>query len=125
MFLFTNGAGATSFSHDDIFGLADKLMALQVKLNVVPIDFMTTYDLAENNIDEEMLDSAQDTNARMLMELKRLAEDYVQIFPASLAIELYKRFRKKDTNPVARFKGFLEFAPGLEVEVSTYKAIRR
>ena len=61
----------------------------------------------------------------MLMHLKREADDYVQIFPASLAIELYKRFRKKDTSPVARYKGTLEFAPDLEIEVSTYKAIRR
>lgn len=29
----------------------------------------------------------------------------IQIFPASIAIELYKKFRKKDTNPVAIFKG--------------------
>ena len=49
----------------------------------------------------------------------------MQIFPASLAIDLYKKFRKKDTNPVARYKGFLELTPGLEIEVATYKAIRR
>ena len=49
----------------------------------------------------------------------------MQIFPASLAIELYKRFRKKDTSPVARFKGFLELGPGLEIEIATYKAVRR
>ena len=71
------------------------------------------------------MDALQDQNAVLLMELKRLAEDQVQIFPASLAIDLYRRFRKKDTGPVARYKGFLEFAPGMEVEVSTYKAIRR
>ncbi len=61
----------------------------------------------------------------MLMSLKALTEEYVQIFPASLAIELYRRFRKKDTNPVSRYKGTLEFAPGLEIDVNTYKAIRR
>lgn len=49
----------------------------------------------------------------------------MQIFPASLAIELYRRFRKRDTNPVAKFKGMMEIAPGLQVEVSTYKAVRR
>ena len=43
----------------------------------------------------------------MLIHLKNLAQDHVQIFPASLAIELYKQFRKKDTSPVARYKGFL------------------
>ena len=72
-----------------------------------------------------MMDSPQEENCRLLIELKNLAEDYVQIFPASLAIELYKRFRKKDTSPVARFKGFLELGPGLEIEIATYKAVRR
>lgn len=37
----------------------------------------------------------------------------VQIFPGSLAIELYKKFRKRDVNPVALFKGNLEIAPSL------------
>lgn len=59
------------------------------------------------------------------MEFKRLAEDHVQIFPASLAIELYKQFRKKDSSPVARYKGFFELTPGLEIEVATYKAVRK
>lgn len=54
-----------------------------------------------------MLDGNQELNAELLMEFKREAGDYLRIFPVSLAIELYKRFRKKDTSPVARFKGFL------------------
>ena len=57
----------------------------------------------------------QEENSQLLMHLKGLSEDFVQIFPASLAIELYKRFRKKDTSPVARYKGFLELTPGLEI----------
>jgi hypothetical protein len=106
--------------------LARKMARLQVKLNIVPIDFMVSYDLALNELEGEMLmEKTQEDNAQMLMQLKREAEDFIQIFPASLAIELYKRFRKRDTNPVARFKGILEMAPGLEIDVSTYKAIRR
>ena len=37
-----------------------------------------------------------------------------------MALELDKRFRKKDTNPVAKYKGALEFAPGLSAQVVTY-----
>lgn len=93
--------------------LADKLMSLDVKLNVVPIDFMVSYDQNDNKLDGEVMESVQENNAGLLMEFKRLAQDYVQIFPVALAIELYKKFRTKDTNPVARFKGFLELGPGL------------
>jgi hypothetical protein len=59
------------------------------------------------------------------MRLTELTSSHIQIFPASLAIELYKRFRKRDTNPVARYKGKLELSPGLEISISAYKAIRR
>ena len=60
MFLFTNGSGSTSYSREDIFELADRLMACQIRLNVVPIDFMTSYDLEENRLDGEMMESNQD-----------------------------------------------------------------
>jgi len=62
-----------------------------------------------------MLDPIQEANAQILIRLKELKADSIQVFPASLAIELYKKFRKRDTNPVARYKGKLELAPGLEV----------
>jgi hypothetical protein len=41
----------------------------------------------------------------MLIRFKSECPENIQIFPASLAIELYKKFRKRDTNPVALFKG--------------------
>ena len=95
MFLFTNGTGSSSFSLEDIPGLARKIINLQIKLNVIPIDFMVSYDPFLNELEGEMLiDKTQEENAQMLMALKREAEDFVQIFPASLAIELYKRFRR-------------------------------
>lgn len=72
-----------------------------------------------------MLEPVQERNAQMLMKLKGIVNDYVQIFPASLAIELYRKFRKKDTNPVALYKGVMEIAPGLGIDVCTYKAIKR
>lgn len=59
------------------------------------------------------------------MELKRLENDNVQIFPASIAIDLYKSFRKRDVNPIALFKGKFVIAPNMAIEVCTYKAIRK
>lgn len=47
------------------------------------------------------------------MQLREMASNHCQIFPASLAIDLYRRFRKRDTSPVARYKGLMEIAPGL------------
>jgi hypothetical protein len=41
-----------------------------------------------------------------------------------MAIELYKQFRKKETTPIAQFRGTLEIAPGLGIDVATYKKVR-
>jgi hypothetical protein len=61
------------------------------------------------------MEPVQEKNATLLLRLRELAPNHVQIFPASLAIELYRRFRRRDTNPVAKFKGVMEIAPGLQV----------
>jgi hypothetical protein len=118
--------GESDFDAQDVRTLATRLEDSGVKLNVIPIDFMTSYDAQNNELEGEMfLEPAQERNAQLLMRLRELALENAQIFPASLAIELYRRFRKKDTNPVARYKGVMEIAPGLEVDVCTYKAVRR
>jgi hypothetical protein len=39
------------------------------------------------------------------MDLKAEAEDNVMIIPDEIAIDLYRRFRKREVNPVAIFKG--------------------
>lgn len=87
---------------------------------------MENYDLEENVLEgESFLEPAQEKNAALLMKLRSREDDNIQIFPASLAIELYKKFRKRDVNPVALYRGNLEVSPGLCIEVATYKGIRR
>ena len=113
MFLFTNGSGASVLDVKDLRGIAERVGDLGVKVNIIPIDFMVSYHPAENSLGGEMMDGIQERNADMLMRLKEYESEFIQIFPASMAIELYKRFRKKDTNPVAKFRGNIEFAPGL------------
>jgi hypothetical protein len=61
----------------------------------------------------------------LLIRFKSECPENIQIFPASLAIELYKKFRKRDTNPVALFKGKFEIAPNMAIDVCSYKAIRK
>lgn len=59
------------------------------------------------------------------MKLRDREPDSFRIYPASIAIELYRQFRKRDVNPVALYRGKLEIAPGLDIDVATYKSIRR
>lgn len=82
--------------------------------------------MEENKLEgESAMSETQKHNAAFLMKLRSLEGNNIQIFPASIAIELYKKFRKRDVNPVALFKGTFEIAPGLGIEVATYKGIRR
>ena len=39
------------------------------------------------------------------MDLKAAAPEHVEIFPDEIAVELYNRFRKRDVNPVAIYRG--------------------
>ena len=49
------------------------------------------------------------------MALRGEEMENIQIYPASIAIELYRQFRKRDVNPVALYRGKLEIAPGLDI----------
>lgn len=125
-FLFTNGRGKTSFKERDFINIVSQIKANDIKLNIIPMDFMETYDVETNEMDDEIfVHPIQEKNSQLLMKLRELCPENIQIFPASLAIELYKKFRKRDINPMALYKGNFEIAPNLDIEVCTYKAIRK
>lgn len=125
-FLFTNGRGKTKYNESHFKRIVSTIKNNDVKLNIIPMDFMETYDLDSNEIDDEIFAHAtQAQNSELLMKLRSMCPSHIQIFPASIAIELYKKFRKRDTNPVSLFKGRLEIAPKISIEVSTYKAVRK
>jgi len=44
MFVFSNGMGESAFTPAEIKALASKLANSQVKLNIIPIDFMSSYN---------------------------------------------------------------------------------
>lgn len=50
MFLFTNGMGETDFNDREVRNLASKIESSGIKINIIPIDFMTTYDSASNEL---------------------------------------------------------------------------
>lgn len=60
-----------------------------------------------------------------MIKLKDLCPDNVRIVPASIAIELYKEFEKKETNRVSIYRGPLEITPGLTIDIATYSHTRK
>ena len=72
LFIFTSGCGDTDFQRSDLKALANKLKAGEVKLNIIPIDFMTTYQPADNTLEGELfMEPAQEKNAQLIMTLKQ------------------------------------------------------
>ena len=115
VFLFTNGMGRTEFNAYSLINLGSRLKMTDTKLNVITINFMGGYNIEENQLETEEKTEEQTRNADLLMELKKEAPENVQILPDEIAIELYRRFRRREVNPVAIFKGELVVAPDLTV----------
>lgn len=105
--------------------LAPKLRATDIKVNIIPINFMDGYNIEENQVETQIKNEVQIQNAQLLMDLKSEAEDNVLIVPDEIAIELYRRFRKREVNPVAIYRGQFVIAPELSIDVQSYKLIRR
>lgn len=42
------------------------------------------------------------------------------IFPASVAMEIYQQFKKKEVSARSRYRGHLDIAQGLKLNVSIY-----
>lgn len=97
LFVFTNGGGKTKYDVTRVEHLRRKLIESKIKLNVITIDFMEGYDPETNTIHGSSThpNPTQSHNATLLLSLKSSAESHIQIIPASMAIELYKQFRKK------------------------------
>ena len=126
VFLFTAGFGKTAYEACHLDHIVTQLNKNSIKLNIIALDFMETYNIEQNLLDgDSNLNESQKKNANLLISLRDREPDNVRIYPASIAIELYKQFRKRDVNPVALFRGKMEIAPGLEIDVSTYKCIRK
>lgn len=71
IFLFTNGAGKTSWKVENLQRLLKIMRESSIKLNVIPIDFMTSYDVNDNILEGEVMESEEHQhNAELLMALK-------------------------------------------------------
>lgn len=50
MFVFTNGMGLTAYDEATVKALAVKVKAGEVRINVIPINFMEGYVIEENQV---------------------------------------------------------------------------
>ena len=72
LFLFTNGAGASVLDAPDMRVIAEGVRSAGIKINIIPIDFMTSYDSNENRLGGEPMHGVQERNASLLMRLREM-----------------------------------------------------
>lgn len=71
LFLFTSGEGKTDYSKEDIRSLSEIINQTGVKINIIAIDFMESYDEETNKIDGvSSLNLQQEANSKHLMKLR-------------------------------------------------------
>lgn len=85
--MFTNGEGETEYDEYRVKKqLAIKIKACDIRVNIIPINFMSGYVMDENTVETHGESAAQINNAQLLTDLKAEAEEHIQIFPDELAI---------------------------------------
>ena len=65
--------GSTEATNKTLERIVDKLRENEIKLNIIPLDFMEDYNLEENTLEgENMFEAAQEKNAALLMKLRSM-----------------------------------------------------
>lgn len=124
-----------SAKKNEIMSLIGQMNEHDIKLNVIALDFAD--DLAEDE-DEGPKDSSEDEDGKPdkkggkvqnLTENQKKTREFLDqvvakvkgmICPASVAMEIYRQLRKKETSARTKYRGAFEIAAGLQLNVQVY-----
>lgn len=72
-FLFTNGRGKTKFNESHFRNIVSQIKKNDIKLNIIPMDFMETYDFEANQLDDEVFaHPVQAQNSQLLIRIREM-----------------------------------------------------
>ena len=106
--------------------------ATDTRLNVITLDFCD--ELAEEDEEEEEEETdgkpkrveketnEQHANKEFLMELTQKVKG--AIFPASVAMQIYQQFKKREVSARTKFRGNLDMAKDLKLAVQIFSRTR-
>ena len=107
---------------EDIGQIVSGLNNHDIKLNVIAIDFCNEGEGEGGEFPGESESTTQSHN-KMILE-RMMSQIKGGIFPAKVAMSIYKQFRKRQVHPVTKFKGDLEIGEDIKIGVMCYGKTR-
>ncbi|CDW74323.1 atp-dependent dna helicase [Stylonychia lemnae] len=135
VFLITDGERETKYDPRELKQIITTLNERDTRLNIITLDFCN--ELAEDDEDDDEEESKKDSkkkesaadetesqnkNKEFLMELTDKVKG--AIFPAKVAMEIYKQFKKREVMARVKYRGNLDLAKDLKLNVSIYSRTR-
>jgi hypothetical protein len=127
IFVITDGEKAAKYDEKEKKSVIANMNETDTRLNVITLDFCD--ELAEDEEEEEEEDAgtskgvkrvpketqAQHHNKEFLVDLTTRVKG--AIFPASVAIQIYQQFKKREVSSRAKFRGNLDLSQDLKLAV--------
>ena len=130
IFVVTDGEREARIQDKERKTLVSSMNETDTRLNVIALDFCD--DLAEDDEDEEGAAAkkeaakketqAQTKNKELLVDLTSKVKG--AIFPASVAIQIYQQFKKREVTARTKFRGNLDLAKDLKLAVQIFSRTR-
>ena len=127
IFVITDGEKAAKYDEKEKKSVIANMNETDTRLNVITLDFCD--ELAEDEEEEEEEDAgtskgvkrvaketqAQHHNKEFLVDLTTRVKG--AIFPASVAIQIYQQFKKREVSSRSKFRGNLDLSQDLKLAV--------
>ena len=131
IFVITDGEKKAKFDVHEKKQVIANMNATDTRLNVITLDFCD--ELAEEDEEEEeetdgkpkrveKETNEQHANKEFLMELTQKVKG--AIFPASVAMQIYQQFKKREVSARTKFRGNLDMAKDLKLAVQIFSRTR-
>lgn len=137
IFVITDGEKEAKCSNEEKRQVIRSMNESDTRLNVITLDFCD--DLAEDEDEEE--DVQEDGDKKMKPKDKHANETKAQqanrdllveftskvkgaIFPASVAMQIYQQFKKREVLARTKFRGHLDLAKDLKLSVQIFSRTR-
>ena len=132
IFVITDGEKKAKFDVHEKKQVIANMNATDTRLNVITLDFCD--ELAEEDEEEEEEETdgkpkrveketnEQHANKEFLMELTQKVKG--AIFPASVAMQIYQQFKKREVSARTKFRGNLDMAKDLKLAVQIFSRTR-
>lgn len=133
IFVITDGEKEAKCSAEERRQVIESMNETDTRLNVITLDFCDDLDEDEDEEEEEAPEQkkakpatsetrAQQANRALLQDLTSKVKG--AIFPASVAMQIYQQFKKREVAARSKYRGHLDLAAQLKLSVQIFSRTR-